>query len=87
MLLRKNVLDFNAPNCHYQGFRVFRTGYWPGFKVKAWKIYIHFLKLIHFSKVRPFYVKRWKPVWIRACYYHVACLAGLAYGRGFCLLT
>ena len=28
-------LDFNAVKCHFPGFRVFRTGYWPGFKVKA----------------------------------------------------
>ena len=66
MLPRKNVLDFNARKCHSLRFRVFRTGYWPGFKVKAWKIYFHLLKVIHFSKVWPFYVKRWKPVWIRA---------------------
>ena len=51
MLSRKNVLDFNALKCQSLGFRVFRIGYWPGFKVKAWKIYFHFLKVIHFSKV------------------------------------
>ena len=35
MLPRKNVLDFNTAKCHSPGFRVFQTGYWPGFKVKA----------------------------------------------------
>ena len=35
MLPRKNVLDFNALKCHSLGFRFFRTGYWPGFKVKV----------------------------------------------------
>ena len=48
MLPRKNVLDFNALKCHSLGFRVSRTGYWPGFKVKAWKIYFRFLKVIQF---------------------------------------
>ena len=33
----KNVLDFNLLKCHSLCFRVFRTGYWPGFKIKAWK--------------------------------------------------
>ena len=42
MLPRKNVLDFNAVKCHSPGFRVFRTGHWPGFKVKAPKIYYNF---------------------------------------------
>ena len=38
------------------------------FKIKAWKIYFYFwTAVIHFSKVWPFYVKRWKPVWTRAC--------------------
>ena len=47
----KNVLDFNPLKSHSLGFRVFRTGYWPGFKNKAWKFYFHFEKVIHFSKV------------------------------------
>ena len=28
----KKDLDFNSLKCHSLGFRVFRTGYWPGFK-------------------------------------------------------
>ena len=25
-----------------RGFRVFQTGYWPGFKIKVWKIHFNF---------------------------------------------
>ena len=57
MLPREKVLDFNALKCHSLRFRVFWTGYWPGFKVKAWKIYFYFLNVTHLSKVRPFYVR------------------------------
>ena len=48
MLPRKNVLDFNPLRSHSLGFRVFRTGYWPGFKIKALKI--SFLKSYPFLK-------------------------------------
>lgn len=37
-----NVLDLNSLKCHSLGFRDFRTGRWPGFKIKAWKMYFNF---------------------------------------------
>ena len=39
LLPRKKVLK-----CHPLSFRIFRTGYCPGFKIKVWKIYFY-LKL------------------------------------------
>ena len=67
MLPWKNVLDFNPLKSHSLAFRVFRTGYWPGFKIKARKIYLHLEKVIHFSKWNFWNVKQRKTVCIRAC--------------------
>ena len=49
MLPRKNVLDFNPRSKQpFPGLSSFRTGYWPGFKIKARKI--SFLKSYPFFK-------------------------------------
>lgn len=47
----EKVMDFNPQKCQSLRFRVFREGHFRGFKIKAWKIYYYFLKVIHFPKV------------------------------------
>ena len=56
-----NFLDFYFLRSAFQGFRVIQTGFQLG------KCFFLLLKTYLFWKMWPMYIKRWKPVWIRAC--------------------
>ena len=43
----------------------------PGWSLGTWKVF-YLLKIYLLWKIWPIFVKRWKPVWIRACTYDLS---------------
>ena len=57
-----NFFFFSLPKVTW----VIQSGYWPDFNLESF--FFH-EKFIYLWKLWPIFVKRWKPVWIRACKY------------------
>ena len=60
-----NFLDFNSHRSPFLGSSVIQTGYWQVF-FNLESFFLILLKIHLFIKDLTYFVKRWKPVWIRS---------------------